>query len=742
MTWGLLILVVGVLAVALWARRGELVQQARGREARVRAREQGSHAAQLQYPHVDLSRCLGCGSCVAACPEEGVLELLHGQAVVVHGARCVGHARCAQACPVGAIAVRLADVEQRRDLPALTDGLESSTQPGLFLAGEVTGYALVRTAIGHGTAVAAEVARRRRQAPAPAREGVRDLVIVGAGPAGLACALESKRQGLDFVVLEASDVGGTVAKYPRRKLVLTQPVELPLVGSLSHDSYSKEALLSIWRDAAAEHDLPIRTGEEFSGVALDEDGAFAVRATGGEYRARHVCLALGRRGTPRRLGVPGEELDKVAYGLLDAHSYTGRRILVVGGGDSAVEAALGLAEQPGNVVHVSYRKGAFFRLKARNQRRLEAALQERALQVVFHSEVISITPQTVELRVGEGESASALSLSNDEVFVFAGGTPPFGLLEQAGVSFDPAQRAAEAAPVEAGTGLVPALAAALVLAVIALAWTLLQRDYYGAEGPARAAHALHERLRPSSPFGLALGSAAVVAIAANLTYLLRRNPRVRLELGSLKRWMTAHVVSGVLALLLVIVHGAMRPGDTVGGHAFLGLVVLVATGAVGRYLYAFVPRAANGRELAHDELRARLAGLSAEWDRNASGFAERAQQAVAELTHKSVWQASLRARLIGLFGSQRALRSTLARLEHEGRAEGVDPEHLRELLDLARRAHRAALAAAHFEDLRGLLATWRWLHRWAALLMLLLVARHVAVALRYGGVFDALGGAR
>lgn len=740
MTWGLLILVVLVLSAALWARRGELASQERGRAERTRAREQGSHAAQLQYPHVDLSRCLGCGTCVEACPEEGVLELLHGQAAVVHGARCVGHGRCADACPVGAISVRLADVAQRRDLPALNEGLESSTQPGLFLAGEVTGYALVRTAIGHGTAVAGEVARRR--ASAPARSGERDLVIVGAGPAGLACALESKRQGLDFLVLEASEVGGTVAKYPRRKLVLTQPVELPLVGALRNDSYSKEDLLDLWRRAASEHDLPIRTGEELSGVARESDGSFVVRSSGGEHRARHVCLALGRRGTPRKLGVPGEELDKVAYGLLDAHSYTGRRILVVGGGDSAVEAALGLAEQPGNVVHVSYRKGAFFRLKARNQRRLEQALAAGALEVVFHSEVVAITPECVELRVGEDGATRALTLPNDEVFVFAGGTPPFGLLEAAGVSFDPAQRVGEAPPVEAGTGLVPALAAALLVALVALGWTLVHRDYYAADGPARAAHALHERLRSSSPLGLALGILAVLAIAANLSYLLRRHPRVRLEFGSLRRWMTAHVATGVLALVLALMHGAMRPGNTVGGHAFLGLVVLVATGAIGRYLYAFVPRAANGRELMHDELRARLAGLSAEWDRSGSGFAERVQREVAELSRGGVWKASLPARLAGVLGSQRALRRALARLEREGRAEGVDPERLRELLDLARRAHRAALGAAHFEDLRGLLSTWRWLHRWAALLMVLLVARHVALALRYGDVLEALGGVR
>src|SRR5688572_11290494 len=180
MSWALLAALLAVLVLALWARRRELASMAHGRSERTKALELGSHKARLHYPHVDLSRCMGCGLCVEACPEEGVLELLHGQAVVAHGARCVGHGRCAEACPVGAIALTLADVAERRDLPAVSECLESVTTPGLFLAGEVTGHALVRTAIGHGTAVAKEVARRVG-GERGARE-VRDLVIVGAGP--------------------------------------------------------------------------------------------------------------------------------------------------------------------------------------------------------------------------------------------------------------------------------------------------------------------------------------------------------------------------------------------------------------------------------------------------------------------------------------------------------------------------------------------------------------------------------
>jgi len=742
LSWALLAALVAILALALVSRRRELVAMAQGRAERSLAVELGSHKARLHYPHVDLSRCMGCGLCAEVCPEEGVLEILHGQAVVVHGARCVGHGRCAEVCPVGAIALTLADVAERRDLPAVSESFESVTTPDLFLAGEVTGHALVRTAIGQGTAVADEVARRSGAARARnnghAAE-VHDLVIVGAGPAGLACSLEARRHGLSFVTLEREQLGGTVSKYPRRKLVMTQPVDLPLAGRLDRSEYTKEELMQTWQRAADEHALPIRTGEEFLGLELREGGHFAVHATSGAFEGRHVCIAVGRRGTPRKLGVPGEDLPKVSYGLMDAASYSDRRLLVVGGGDSAVEAAMGLAEQPGNEVLLSYRKGGFFRLKARNQRRLEAALDAGRLEVLYNSRVTAVREDTVELMVEDATGPHELTLENDEMFVFAGGVAPFELLERSGVSFDPQLRPQGPALVEEGTGLLPALGAAFLLALAALVWTLWFRDYYALESHLRATAPAHALLRPAGPVGLALGIVAVAAICANLLYLVRRAPRSRLRLGSLKHWMTAHVVSGVLALLFALVHGGMSPGDTVGGHALIGLVVLVSTGAIGRYLYAFVPRAANGRELELDEVQSRLAALSSEWDQGGSGFSERVRHEVGELVTRAAWKASLPRRIAALVGSQRVLQRTLHGLRAQGEAEGVAPEHLREMLDLARRAHRAALAATHFEELRAVLASWRWIHRWAALLLVLLVARHVVAALRYGGILGGGG---
>ena len=731
MTWGVL----GVLLVALtvatligWARRAELRRMARGVAERDLALRQGSAKAQLRHPVVDLSRCLGCATCVAACPEDGVLEIVHGQAMVVHGARCQGVSACERECPVGAITVTLADAEERRDVPVLTDALESPDVPGLFLAGEVTAQSLIKTAVEHGVAVADEVARRAR---AERDADTLDLLIVGAGPAGLACALEAKRRGLSYVLIDQADeVGGTVARYPRRKLVLTQPVELPLYGRFRQTSYTKEELIELWHEIAREQALAFSPGETLQGLERRADGSFEVATSRTRRGARHVCLALGRRGVPRRLGVPGEALPKVAYGLLDAQGYRDRRVLVVGGGDSAVETALALAEQPGNSVTLSYRKEAFFRLRARNLERLQAARGEGRLAVVNRSEVLAIEPERVAL--GGIDGASPTWLENDDVFVMIGGEAPLDLLQRAGVSFDPARRAPAQRVFEQGTGLQRAVTIGLALTLAALGWAMAHSEYYLLPLPMRPTHPDHTWLRPGMGFGLGMGIACVGLIVLNLLYLVRRNARPALQVGSLKAWMTSHVATGILALLCATLHAAMSPRSTTAGHAWQALVVLLVSGAIGRYVYAAVPRAANGRELDLFELKQQLGRMQAEWDAGQRRFRDEARRRVTAAIEARQWRAGLPGRIASLVGAQFERRRLARELRALGASEGVAPDHVEETVELVRRAHHTALVAAHFEDVRALCNSWRYLHRWVAALMVLLVVLHIVYALTYG----------
>ena len=437
--WGVVAVLCAAILIpyAVGFRRRNRLDTARREEAV----QLGADRPVAQYPLIDEGQCIGCGACVAACPEGDVLGIIDGRAVIVNGMRCIGHAHCADACPVGALQVGLGNVGEREDIPRLTADSET-TVPGVYIAGELSGFALIRNAISQGERVVMTVAQRLRaagpavvEAPAPggAADGarLRDLIIVGAGPAGMSAALTARREGLTYLVLEQEQAGGTILQYPRKKVVLTQPVEIPLYGRLDREEYTKEELLGIWQEAREQFELHVRTGEKLEMIARRTDGLLAVRTQTGEWLARAVILALGRRGTPRRLGAPGEELEKVAYKLLDAESYRGENLLVIGGGDSAVEAALGLARQPGNTVTLAYRKEKLFRIKKRNAERFAAALAANEVKTLFSAEVTEILTDRVRLRRGDGE----IELPNDYVFIFAGGEPPYPLLQRMGIIF-------------------------------------------------------------------------------------------------------------------------------------------------------------------------------------------------------------------------------------------------------------------------------------------------------------------
>lgn len=428
LAWGLSLVVVAAIVVpyVLSFRRRRHADRSRKEEA-VRL---GIDRPQAQFPFIDPMRCIGCGTCVDACPEGDVLGIVGGTATVVNGLRCVGHGRCELACPVGAIEVGLGDLKSRKDIPLL-DPWQQTTVPGVFVAGELGGLALVKNAIGQARRVVDRIAEL---AP-PARSGsggdAVDVLIVGAGPAGLTAAAAARERGLTHVLLEQEgDLGGAIFHYPRRKLVLVQAVDVPILGRLREGEYAKEDLLEILQDLCRRGDLRVRFGERMRGLER-AGGVFAVHSTTGATLSRFVVLALGRRGTPRKLGAPGEDLPKVMYQLADAESYEHQRILVVGGGDSAVEAALGLARQKGNRVTLSYRREKLVRIKRKNEERIGQLLASRRVEGAFETEVERIEASSVRLKAKGG----VRELPNDYVFVFAGGEPPFELLRQVGVRF-------------------------------------------------------------------------------------------------------------------------------------------------------------------------------------------------------------------------------------------------------------------------------------------------------------------
>jgi thioredoxin reductase (NADPH) len=375
------------------------------------------------HPVIDPSLCLGSGSCVRACPEQA-LGLIDGKAVLADPSACIGHGACFATCPVDAITLVYGTERRGIDIPNVDPHFESNV-PGIFIAGELGGMGLIRKAAEQGRQAMRTIAARRR------REVQYDVIIVGAGPAGIAAGLAAIEHKLRYRLIEQEgSLGGSVFHYPRNKVAMTAPVDLPLVGKMRFVEVTKERLLEFWQDIVARTRLDISVGEKLE--AIERDGSeFLVRTSRDVYRSNAVLLAIGRRGSPRTLGVPGEELPKVTYRLVDAEQYQGRDVLVNGGGDSAIEAALALAEA-GARTTLCYRGEAFNRVKEANRRRLAAQEANPRLRVLLNTEILRIEADRVWLRRQDQE----LDQANDAVIVCIGGVLPTDLLRSMGIHFE------------------------------------------------------------------------------------------------------------------------------------------------------------------------------------------------------------------------------------------------------------------------------------------------------------------
>jgi thioredoxin reductase/NAD-dependent dihydropyrimidine dehydrogenase PreA subunit len=423
----LIYLIYGVPAAALLAWQ---LRRRRRLEKRSAAAKESTGAAEPAslHPVIDPGRCIGCASCLKACPEQDlhtVLGLVGGRAELVSPGDCIGHGACRTVCPVNAITLVFGSERRGVDIPVVTPHFES-TVPGMFIAGELGGMGLIRNALEQGRQAVESIAQRRTGGDGE----LLDLVIVGAGPAGFAAALTAKSKNMRCVTLEQESLGGAVFQYPRGKLVMTAPATVPLIGKVNFRQTSKEALLEFWQDAERKTGIKINYRERVEDIARAAHG-FTVKSNRATYQARNVLLAIGRRGTPRKLGVPGEEMSKVVYRLIDPEQYAGQQVLVVGGGDSALEAAASIAESGGGVV-LSYRGAEFDRAKARNRERVQQAAQGGQLLLLMKSNVKHIEPQSVVIE----HAGEMIQVENDAVIVSAGGVLPSEFLKRVGIAVE------------------------------------------------------------------------------------------------------------------------------------------------------------------------------------------------------------------------------------------------------------------------------------------------------------------
>ena len=397
-------------------------------------------------PVINATLCIGCGSCVDACPETGTLALVSGKAILANADRCVGHAKCTEVCPTSALSLAFGNALQTLRAPLVNETFETNIA-GVYIAGELSGMGLIKTAINEGR-MAIDNIKRQLEAKgewAPpsfdhghthrvvaqqtsADDQPYDVIIVGAGPAGLSASLAALQNGLRYLTLEQGEVASTIRNYPRHKFLMAEPVDMPLYGSLYVGDGTKESLLSVWETILANTGVQVQTREAVEAI-LRQGPVFQVTTSKRQYRTKNVVLALGKRGTPRKLGISGEELSKVTYRLIEADSYEDKDILLVGGGDSAIEAALALSKASRNRVTLSYRGNTFDRARERNRKMLDEAEQQGRVKILRNSQVSRIMPHCVQLVCGD----RAYELPNHYVFLLLGGESPEAFLRKTGI---------------------------------------------------------------------------------------------------------------------------------------------------------------------------------------------------------------------------------------------------------------------------------------------------------------------
>ncbi len=388
------------------------------------AKETGLFEPISLHPVVDVNSCIQTGACITACPEHDILGIRNGKATTINASQCIGHGACFHACPTEAISLRIGTEKRGVDIPHVSRNFETNV-PGIYIAGELGGMGLIKNSVEQGKQAADNIIKTIKKD----HNADYDLVIVGAGPAGISAGLTAKKHGLNFLILEQDTLGGTVFTFPRKKIVMTSPMDLPLFGKIKLFETSKTELLDLWQTVLKKNNIIVRENSKVESIT-PVNGIFKlVTINNEEISASRVLLSIGRRGTPRKLNIPGEMKEKVAYRLLEPEAISGKKIVVVGGGDSAVESALLLADE--NQVILSYRNEVFNRIKPGNTIALNESIKAGKLDVRLSTNLVEIEDENIIL--ADGRTGENHNISNDLVYIFAGGELPTQFLEKAGI---------------------------------------------------------------------------------------------------------------------------------------------------------------------------------------------------------------------------------------------------------------------------------------------------------------------
>jgi thioredoxin reductase/ferredoxin len=703
-----------------WVRR--TLEERRARRKLEEARRLQLDVPQSLHPVIDPDVCIGSGSCISACPEGKILGLVDGVATLVGASKCIGHGKCAAECPVGAIKLVFGSAERGVELPEVDEFFETS-RPGVHIVGELAGMGLIKNAL-------VQVAARLGETVTRGRDGV-DVVIVGSGPAGIATAVGCRAAGLTYALLEQDTVGGTVAHYPRQKLVMTETVDLPYYGPFGQKLIRKENLVESFHAVMAKAGVEVHERCKVTGIDGEKD-AFLVATDRGMVTGRRVVLAIGRRGTPRRMGVPGEELSKVAYRLVDARQYAGKRVLVVGGGDSALEAAIQLAEESDAEVAISYRKPEFARCRPLNKQKIDALLASGRVAAHMSSEVLEVALDRVTLKNGVTSA-----LPNDFVIACLGGELPNEFLKSIGVSIrkhhgdrEMANPSLSRAERRAGSGRLAGFLLALVGTLVVAGLAAVGWKYYLLPRELRFKAPEHALLKPSGLWGHGVGILATMFMLLNFVYPLRKRLPLFKGRGSIAPWLRFHVFVGIMSPLVILFHTAFQWGNQLATSTYVSVLVVVATGLVGRWIFGWVR--VDPAEAAHaNQVSRQLADMAArlpdEWRRYAAG------QPALRHVFALMDGAKPRARtLLGLFLSMPGESLRLARGLREARGLFLEPA-----------AHEGFSASVHelgrhrakmqfHRRFKRLMSAWRALHVVLAVVLLALIGMHVWVSIRVG----------